>query len=201
MAKLIVGLGNPGPSYRHTRHNIGFMVVERLAADHSLRFSRGRGPAELAIGTLESQTVILAKPQTYMNESGRAVAEISQFYHLPLVDLLIIHDDLDRPFGHLRLRGQGSSGGQRGLQSIIQHLHSDQIARLKIGIGRPAASQPAERYVLASFSTSEIDLLPLVIETAAAAATRWLIDGLRLAMTRYNNWSPLPPVDTTATDT
>lgn len=190
MPKLVVGLGNPGPTYAATRHNIGFRCLAELAARHGLRFGRSRFQAELATGSIAGQSTVLACPQTYMNESGRAVAELCRYYSIADDELLIVLDDLDLPFGQLRLRPTGSSGGHRGLESIIQHRRERRIPRLRIGIGRPPESLAVERYVLLPFLPAEQTQLPLILATAAAALECWLSEGLTATMTRYNGWAP-----------
>src|SRR5579859_3543447 len=139
--KLLVGLGNPGPQYEHTRHNVGFRVVDKLAAKLGWKWTERRGRAILASGTIGAEKVILAKPITYMNLSGQAVGELARWYKLRPEDVLIVSDDLDLPVGRVRLRAQGSAGGQKGLDDIIHHLHTNQIPRLRIGIGRPSNSR------------------------------------------------------------
>lgn len=197
MPKLIVGLGNPGLEYARTRHNAGFMCLETLATRHGLRFGRGRANADLVSGVIAGQAVVLARPQTYMNDSGRSVGELVRFYGVALPDLLVVYDELDLPFGQLRLRGGGSAGGHNGMRSIIAHLHSQEFPRLRIGIGRPPGRLPTERYVLSLFSLEEREVLPTILDAAADAVQVWLRDGLTRAMNRYNAWSldspALPP--------
>lgn len=188
-ALLVVGLGNPGRKYARTRHNVGFMVVEALAERHTMKFGSSKHRADVARGTIEGIPVLLAEPLTYMNESGNAVSRLVQYYKLPLDHLLVVCDDLDLPFGTLRLRPNGSSGGQRGLQSIIQALGTDEFARLRIGVGRPRDS--AVGHVLSPFSPEEERFLPSLIDTAADAVTVALRDGVQAAMNRYNrDWLP-----------
>jgi PTH1 family peptidyl-tRNA hydrolase len=183
---LIVGLGNPGPEYAATRHNIGFQVVDALATLYQaspwdVRF-------EAAITSVidhDGGRVVLAKPLTYMNASGRAVHQIIRWYRLPLERLLVIHDDLDLPFGTLRLRHNGSSGGHHGVESIMQAIGAG-FDRLRIGIGRPASRRDATRYVLEPFTADEAAVLPSIIEQAAAAAQCWRREGLAAAMNRFN---------------
>ena len=189
MRKLIVGLGNPGPSYAATRHNIGFRCVSELAARHRLTFGRSRHHAEVATGVIAGQPVVLARPQTYMNESGLAVAALVRFYDIGPADLIVVYDDLDLPFGSLRLRAGGSAGGQRGIRSIITRLGRDDVPRLRVGIGRPPGRMPAERYVLTPFSAAEREQVPLVVAAAADALTVWLTEGLTAAMNRFNAWT------------
>src|SRR5579883_2108407 len=135
--KLIIGLGNPGSQYEHTRHNVGFRVLDALASRQKWNWER-RGRALLASGTLVGEKVVLVKPLTFMNNSGEAVGELVRWYKVTAEDVLVIYDDLDLPVGRLRLRGNGSAAGHNGLSSIIQHLHTNQFPRLRVGIGRPA---------------------------------------------------------------
>lgn len=190
MPKLIVGLGNPGREYARTRHNAGYMVIDALAARLGWRLTAGRGRADVARGVAAGEPVALARPRVFMNASGETVAALVDFYRVAASDLLIVCDDLDRPFGALRLRADGSSGGHNGLRSIIAHLHRQDFARLKIGIGRPPPAVPADRYVLQPFAPVEREALPLVVATAADIVECWLRDGLAAAMTRYSDWAP-----------
>ena len=190
MRKLVIGLGNPGPDYARTRHNVGFLCLDELAARHGLRFASGRARAEVVTGAIAGEPVALAKPQTYMNDSGASVAALVAFYQIAPTNLLVVSDDLDLPFGHLRLRAAGSAGGHNGLRSIIAHLRRQEFARLRIGIGRPAERIPAERYVLMPFTPAERERLPDVLAAGADAVECWTRDGLTDAMNRYNGWTP-----------
>ena len=185
MPALIVGLGNPGKEYADTRHNVGFRAVEELARRARLTWERPRLKAEQSRGTIAGREVVLAKPQTYMNLSGASVAQLVRWYKTPLDQLLIIHDDLDLPFGHLRLRAEGSAGGQNGMGSIIEQLGTKAIHRLKIGIGRPTWGAPKD-YVLTRFTKDQIAELPTVIGRAADAAELWLAEGIIPAMNEFN---------------
>jgi len=187
---LIAGLGNPGPKYTANRHNIGFRCLERLAAAHDLAFDRRQKRARVALGTIQGRRVVLAKPQTFMNESGRAVAPLVHFYKVPLERLLVVYDDLDLPLGTIRLRPEGGSGGHKGMRSIIEHLGSQEFPRLRIGIGRPPGHMDPAAYVLQDFSTEEETLLDEVLERAVAAIETWLTEGIEAAMERYNrSWA------------
>ncbi len=172
---LIVGLGNPGPRYARNRHNIGFQAVEALAEAHGLRFSRTEHRAETAHGTVEGQRVILAKPQTWMNDSGKAVAPLVRFYKVDAQDILVVYDDLDIPLGTVRFRNEGSSGGHRGVQSVIQFLGTDAFPRLRIGIGRPPGQMDPAAYVLQDFSPDEQPLVWEVQRTARDLVRGWII--------------------------
>lgn len=172
--RLIVGLGNPGPRYAHNRHNIGFRVVEAVAASQGLAFSRTEKKARTAHGIIEGQRVILAQPHTWMNESGQAVGSLARFYHIPAADILVIYDDLDIPLGTVRYRASGSSGGHRGVQSIIQHLGSDAFPRLRIGINRPPGQMDPAAYVLQDFSPDEEMVVDEIVRLAAELVLSWL---------------------------
>ena len=185
---LVAGLGNPGTKYELTRHNVGFMVVDLLAARAGAVFetvSRGPDRAE-AMFRQGGHRIILLKPLTFMNRSGDAVSKVVSFFKIPLDNLLVIHDDLDMEFGRLKLVRSGGAGGHNGIRSIIACLGSRDFARLKIGIGRPDGPMPVDRYVLSRFPSSEADLLEKVISTAADAAECVLAHGLQEAMNRYN---------------
>ena len=183
---LIVGLGNPGPQYANTRHNIGWMVVERLAAQHRLSFDRLQFKARVAAGSLADRRVVLAKPLTYMNLSGEAVGPLMRFYKIPLERLLVVYDEIDIPFDTLRLRPEGGAGGHRGMRSIIQSLGSQQFARLRVGVGRPPSGWEAADHVLAPWTKDEAALVPALIERAALASETWLTEGILTAMNRFN---------------
>ncbi len=185
--KLIVGLGNPGLRYAHTRHNAGFDTVDIIAARKSWAWNARRGKSVLAGGTLGDDKVTLAKPQTYMNDSGFAVADLVRFYKLPLSDLLVICDDLDLPLGKIRLRPNGSAGGQHGLEDTIRRLGANTFARIKIGIGRPAHGRDENvDFLLSAPRGDERAALDAACEHAADAALCWLTNGVQEAMNRYN---------------
>ncbi len=183
---LIVGLGNPGKDYEDTRHNVGFRVVDELARRYGLTFGKTERKAQAASGTIKDKKVILAKPQTYMNLSGEAVRSLTDFYKVEPDRILIIADDLDIPLGTVRLRQSGSAGGQNGIKSIIQHLGTQEVNRLRFGIGRPPGKMQAKDYVLGAFKGDDAILASQVIDRASAAAETWLTDGIELAMTRHN---------------
>jgi PTH1 family peptidyl-tRNA hydrolase len=184
---LIVGLGNPGPKYAANRHNVGFMCLERLAAAHSLTFDKRQKRAHVALGAIRGLRVVLAQPQTFMNDSGQAVVPLAQFYQVPPARLLVVYDDLDLPPGMLRLRPEGSSGGHKGMHSIIEQLGSSDFARLRIGIGRPPGQMDAAAYVLQDFSADEMPLIEKALERAVAAIETWLVEGVVMAMSRHNS--------------
>lgn len=183
---LIVGLGNPGPTYAATRHNIGFMVVDELARRHAMTFGKTEKKAQVADGRIGERRVLLAKPQTYMNESGMAVRALFDFYKFERPNFIVICDDLDIPLGTLRLRNGGGHGGQNGVRSIINHLGSPDFARVRCGISRPPGKMDPADYVLKPFMGDDQITARIVIERAADAVETWLRDGIELAMTRHN---------------
>ncbi len=183
---LLVGLGNPGRQYANTRHNMGFMVIDRLAARLETLFSRVQFRSLVTDARFQGKRVLLAKPQTYMNESGVTVGSLVKFYKIPLARLLVAHDDVDLPFGTLRLRPGGGSAGQKGVASIQERLSTQDLPRLRVGVGRPPGSKLAAAYVLQNFSRDEAEFLPSVLDRAAEAALTFVTDGLERAMNRYN---------------
>ncbi|MGI6678143.1 MAG: aminoacyl-tRNA hydrolase [Dehalobacterium sp.] len=186
--KIIVGLGNPGSQYEATRHNVGFMTVDLLAENLNIEFRKQGHFSLMGESRINGQKVLLMKPMTFMNLSGRAVRDVVDFFKIDLRDLLIIYDDMDLPPGRIRIRPGGSGGGHNGMNSIIKHLSGGQIARIKIGIGRPER-EPAEKYVLMPFPDQDWDLVKSAIEKGAQAAEDWLKEGLDYVMNRYNRVS------------
>lgn len=185
--QLVAGLGNPGPRYEQTRHNVGFMVADVLARRWNAgayRFER-KFEALVGEGMLGEQRVLLVKPQTYMNLSGRSVAGVVRFYKVPLEDLLVVYDDLDLPLGALRLRAVGSAGGHRGLNDVLLRLGTADVPRLRIGIGKVHRSATVE-HVLNRFSPQEREQMDETIAAAADAAECWAREGIDAAMTRFN---------------
>ncbi|MCX7607716.1 MAG: aminoacyl-tRNA hydrolase [Anaerolineales bacterium] len=183
---LIVGLGNPGREYRDTRHNIGFMVLDRLAIRLDARFTRLQSKALIAPVHDEGRHLLLAKPQTFMNLSGQAVRGLARFYRIAPERLLVIHDDLDLPVGALRLRLDGGAAGHKGILSIVAELGTEQFVRLRVGIGRPPGQMEAADYVLQPLSTTELLSFSDLLERAAEAALTWAREGLTVAMNRFN---------------
>jgi PTH1 family peptidyl-tRNA hydrolase len=183
---LIVGLGNPGAVYRYNRHNIGFMLVDRVAEQLGVKFSRLESKALLTKGEHQGRRVVLAKPQTFMNLSGQAVGSLVRFYKVPPANLLVAYDDVDLPLGTLRIRPGGGSAGQKGMSSIIDRLGTQDFPRLRLGIGRPPGRMEAADYVLQDFSSGEKDLLRLTLDRAAEAALVFVAEGLETAMNQYN---------------
>lgn len=184
--KIIVGLGNPGKKYAGTRHNVGFMVLDELAQTLGAGFvEKKKQQAYLARTEYEGSSLLLVKPTTYMNESGRAVRALMDYYDLSLEDLLVVVDDLHLDLGFLRLRGRGSAGGQNGIKNIILHLSSQDFARLKVGIGSAHASQ-AIGHVLGRFSKEERKIMDPAIDRAKKACLSYLSRGLAQTMNDYN---------------
>jgi PTH1 family peptidyl-tRNA hydrolase len=183
---LIVGLGNPGREYRENRHNIGFMLIDRLAVKLNARFSRLQSKALVATAMNNERKIILAKPQTFMNLSGQSVQGLVRFYKLPLTNLLVAHDDLDLPPGTIRIRPGGGSPGQLGVTSIIERLGTQEFPRLRLGIGRPPGRMEAPDYVLRDFSDGEMAVISETLNRAADAALTFVTEGLDAAMNKYN---------------
>jgi peptidyl-tRNA hydrolase, PTH1 family len=182
--KLIVGLGNPGRQYERTRHNLGFRVADLLALRWSVPLAV-KGICAFGRGSIAGTSAALLKPMAFMNRSGQAVLETVQFYKLPLSDVLVVFDDLDLPVGRVRMRTNGSAGGHKGLGDIIQRLGSDEIARVRIGIGRPVGAETVD-YVLSPFRPEEQTPIEEALLRSAQAAECWLTDGPVVAMNRYN---------------
>ncbi len=183
---LIAGLGNPGPEYRQNRHNVGFMVADTLAETAKVPLRRVEFRALVGKGRFLGVKLVIAKPQTYMNDSGQAVAALMHFYKIPLEQLLVVHDDLDLPFGTLRLRPAGGTGGQRGMELIVEKLGTRDFARLRVGIGRPPGRMDPRDYVLHDFEAQQQELLPEIRETAVGAIRMFIEDGIEKAMNKFN---------------
>jgi PTH1 family peptidyl-tRNA hydrolase len=184
--KIIVGLGNPGRKYGRMRHNAGFMAIDELATDLRSEIAQEKHGALLGRARIGSEETVLAKPQTYMNESGRAVAAIVRATYAAPADLIVIHDELDIPFGSVRVKTGGSHGGHNGLRSIIEYLGSSEFVRVRIGIGRPAGSMDAVDYVLSPFPAEEKKLLADVMTRAAQAIKTVVLEGPTRAMNVFN---------------
>jgi PTH1 family peptidyl-tRNA hydrolase len=183
--KVIVGLGNPGPQYAETRHNIGFLLIDWLAEAHNLQF-RAKFQGLWAEGNVEGERIFLLKPQTFMNLSGRSVSELTSFYKVPGKDLLIVQDDLDLPLGKIRLRDQGGAGGHNGIKSILAELGTEKFWRLKLGVGRPPAEWDPARYVLSPFAEDELKQLDKVLELAEKVTNLWIKGESSQAMNLYH---------------
>jgi PTH1 family peptidyl-tRNA hydrolase len=184
--KVVAGLGNPGSKYQNTRHNVGFQIVGELALRHGVSKPRVKFEAEIAEVTLAGEKLLLVAPQTYMNESGRSIAKLVDFYKLPVEQLMIVCDDMNLPTGQLRMRKSGSAGGQKGLMSILQALSTEQISRLRIGIGRPPGRMDATDYVLGRIRKGEVDEINHAVMLAADGIELWAKSGVDAAMNQVN---------------
>lgn len=183
---LIVGLGNPGPDYKLNRHNVGFMVLDEIAQKLGESFTRVQQDALVAQARHGEERLVLAKPRSYMNNSGRVVRGLKNFYKLPLERLLVIYDEVDLPFGTLRMRPEGGSAGHKGMRSLIENLGGQGFARLRVGAGRPPGRMQTPDYVLQDFSRQEQEELPFVLQRAAEAALSFVSEGVEAAMNQYN---------------
>ena len=183
--KLIVGLGNPGRAYQGTRHNVGFEVLGSVAERLSAQVPRGKFAGELSEARYASERVYLLAPLTFMNRSGQSVVQARDFYGIPNSDLLVICDDFQLPVGKIRFRSQGSSGGQKGLQDVLQHCGQD-FARLRIGIGPVPPRQEVVDYVLGRFSATERLEMDEVVNRATGGVVDWIIQGTEHCMNQYN---------------
>ena len=192
--KLIAGLGNPGRSYANNRHNIGFMCISHFARAQGIQFDKKTGQARIGTGEVADERVVLARPQTYMNLSGQAVSRLAKRFKISPDNLLIIHDDLDLPLGKIRICKGGSSGGHKGIDSIIACIGSRDFCRIRVGIGRPDVFESSVKdkeaevfdYVLSDFSPEEKKLVAKVITEVGEAITCLLTEGLTSAMNKYN---------------
>jgi PTH1 family peptidyl-tRNA hydrolase len=191
--KLIVGLGNPGSTYADNRHNVGFMSVAHFAKAHSLRFDRRRGNARVAEGEVGGTSIVLARPQTFMNASGQAVNALLRKLKVTPEDLIVVHDDLDLPLGRIRVRGGGSSGGHKGVQSIIGDIGTADFVRVRVGIGRPAGAGGADQreedvidYVLSGFTGDDRLVLSRTIGRVSEVLEYLIGRGLVEAMNKFN---------------
>ena len=184
---LVVGLGNPGPTYAGNRHNAGFLVLDELAARVGGRFKAHKGRADLIEGRLAGQRALLAKPKCYMNESGGPVASLRDFFKLSVEQVVVVHDELDLPFGTVRLKQGGGDNGHNGLRSISSALGSRDYLRVRVGIGRPPGRQDPADFVLKDFSATEKKSLPSVLADAADAVEAIVADGLAAAQQRFHS--------------
>jgi PTH1 family peptidyl-tRNA hydrolase len=183
---LLIGLGNPGREYRDNRHNFGFMLIDRLIVRLNARGMKVQSKAIVTTAVYQDRKLILAKPQTYMNLSGQSIQGLAHFYKVETENILIAFDDLDLPFGTIRLRPGGGAGGQKGFASAIETLGTKDVARLRLGIGRPPGRMDPAAYVLQNFSREEMKILSEIVDRAADAALTFVVDGLNKAMNKYN---------------
>ncbi|MED5453093.1 MAG: aminoacyl-tRNA hydrolase [Verrucomicrobiota bacterium] len=186
-SSLIVGLGNPGKEYADTRHNIGFMIIERLAKYLNFGWELNKKfTAELAKGNIDGRNILLTKPQCYMNLSGKTVFPLAGYYKIHTKQIMVVMDDLDLPLGTLRMRPNGGNGGHRGIESISDCLGTSDFPRLRIGIGRPNLKHDISDFVLGKFDEKEMGKLENVLETASNQLNCWINEGLQTAMNNYN---------------
>jgi len=183
---LIIGLGNPGSRYQYTRHNIGFMVLEKIAAQWEVDLKQKSFDALWNRGKIAGINVLLAMPQTYMNLSGNAARKLLAYFKVDVSNLIVIHDDLDLPPGTVRLKSGGGDAGHKGLKSIISCVGSADFMRVRMGIGKPSDKSRVESYVLEKFSSEESDLLQQTIQSASEAAAEIVISGMQQAMVKYH---------------
>lgn len=184
--ELVVGLGNPGKEYSRTRHNIGFMVVDRLADRHKISLKKRRGEIVFGRGEVDGRLIIFAKPMTFMNRSGPGVMALAQFFGLGAGELLVIHDDIDIVFGRIKIKEKGGDGGHKGLKSLIEALGTDVFARVRVGIGRPDTQEDVKEYVLDTFDAGQEKVLDEVITVAQDAVETILLSGLTAGMNRFS---------------
>jgi len=184
--KIIAGLGNPGAEYAHTKHNVGFMLVDALAEELGIDAWREKFNALVAEGRIGAEKVLLVKPLTYMNESGRALAPLLDWYKLAPEELIVVHDDMDIAVGTIRLRRKGSAGGHNGIKSLLAHIGSQEFSRVRIGIGRPLPGWTVVRHVLAPFSAEDGPKVHEAIAYLLPAVECIVTDGIDMAMNRYN---------------
>ncbi len=183
---VVVGLGNPGKNYTNTRHNIGFNTVDLLAQRNNINLNKIKFQAVYGEGNIGGKKVLLMKPQTYMNNSGVSLREVSQYYKIPIENIIVIVDDIDIEFSAVRIRTKGSAGSHNGLKSIINHLQSENFPRVKIGIGKKYENQDLADFVLSRFGPGEQVDIDISLVTAAEAVESMIKDGIDLAMNKYN---------------
>jgi len=182
---IIAGLGNPGKKYEATRHNIGFMAVQKLARDYEIDLKSNSFKSVWGRGQIAGKPVLLAMPQTFMNLSGTAVRQLQSFFKTAIGNLIVIHDDLDLPFGAIRLKAGGGNAGHKGLESIESHLGSSGFIRVRLGIGKPVDKSRIEGYVLENFTGDERRSLPDILKQGADASAEIVLNGLQTAISRY----------------
>ncbi|RJQ37681.1 MAG: aminoacyl-tRNA hydrolase [Dehalococcoidia bacterium] len=186
--KLIVGLGNPGNKYAKNRHNLGFMCISHFAREHGIALDKSQAMARLGSGQVDGEKVVLARPQTFMNDSGESVSRLLAKFRVEMDDLLVIHDDLDLPVGKIRLRKDGGSGGHKGINSITACLGKPDFYRLRVGIGRPTDSNEAGviAYVLSDFTPEEAKIIDKAVAVASKTILAFITGGPEAAMNKYN---------------
>lgn len=183
---VVVGLGNPGKDYTNTRHNIGFNVVDLIGKRNNISLNKIKFNSIYGEGNIRGEKILLVKPQTYMNNSGTSVRDISQYYKIPIENIIVVVDDIDIEFSSVKLRAKGSAGSHNGLKSIINHIQRDDFPRVKVGIGKKYEKQDLADFVLSRFSKDEQIDIDMSIITAAEAVESIIIDGMEVAMNKYN---------------
>jgi len=184
--KLVLGLGNPGEYYRLTRHNIGFLIIERIAQEYKLQISQNRFHSIIGEGSINGKRVVIAKPLTYMNLCGKAARKLLAHFKMDTKGLIVVHDDLDMEFGKIKIKEKGGHGGHNGVGSIITALGVKEFTRLKVGIGRPNNNRGVTDYVLSSFNSEQLDVLPDLIDLAGRAIVSLITRGVRVSMNEFN---------------
>lgn len=184
--KIVVGLGNPGKTYVYTRHNVGALFLEHFAGLYKLELARKHSMVLWEEADIEGIPVVLARPRSYMNDSGEAVAYLVHHFSASPHDLIVVNDDMDLPLGKIRIRARGSSGGHKGIESIIDNINSQEFTRMRIGIGRPPKGVDEVPYVLGAFTDGEMEVVRQVMEKASKALVRILTQGVDAAMTQFN---------------
>ncbi|MCI5698114.1 MAG: aminoacyl-tRNA hydrolase [Clostridiales bacterium] len=182
---IIIGLGNPGKKYENTRHNMGFIAIDRLAEKHNIQVDKIKFKALVGDGRIAGQKVLLVKPQTYMNLSGESVREVANYYKVNTNDIIVIYDDLDLPLGHIRIRKSGSAGTHNGMKSVVYQLRSDQFPRIRIGIGGNG-DEDIINYVIGGFKKEEVKILEDTVDNVVSAIECVISESLDIAMNRYN---------------
>jgi len=190
--KLIIGLGNPGTGYKNTRHNIGFLAADNIADRNRLIFKESSFNAQISAGTAYEESIIIAKPQTYMNLSGEAVSAITEHYNLPPEDIIVIHDDMDIEFGRIKIKTRGGSAGHKGIESITYCLESDEFLRIRVGIGKPADDAEPVDYVLQKFTEKENKTLTQVLDNINDCIDTIIISGPETAMNKFHTINNQP---------
>lgn len=183
---IFAGLGNMGPKYERTRHNVGFDTIDYLAAQYRINNFKSKHKSLIAEGIIQGQKTLLVKPQTYMNNSGEAIRQIIDYYKVPFENLVIIYDDVDLDVGQIRVRAKGSSGTHNGMRSILSHIKTEEFPRIRIGIGKAPERMDLADYVLSRFSDEERKQANIAIENAAKAAVTMICASVETAMSKYN---------------
>ena len=185
--RLVVGLGNPGTAYLHTRHNTGFMVADKLAEKFSIPFTKNRFETVFGRGTIENTALVLAKPMAYMNRSGPPVQQLMNYFKISSEDMLVIHDDIDLAFGRLKIKEKGGHGGHKGVKSLMDALAGGDFIRLRVGVGRSGTENRVTEHVLGRFSAEESEALNQILIPARDAVVTVLCEGVKHGMNRFND--------------